>query len=208
MSGVYLVTDRRLVGDIAEAVESALEGGVKLVQIREKDLGGKDLLELAKKIRKKTLEFGARLIINDRLDVALLSDADGVHLGQDSFSPKDARKIIGGRRLIGVSTHSLEEAKRAEAEGADLITFGPVYYTASKAPYGEPLGTGLLKEACGKVKIPVYAIGGIKKENVKEATASGVEGVAVISAILGSSDIKRSAQELTGELGDLKADRK
>ncbi|MDO8427330.1 MAG: thiamine phosphate synthase [Deltaproteobacteria bacterium] len=208
MSGVYLVTDRRLVGDIVEAVESALEGGVKLVQLREKDLGGKDLLELAKKIRKKTLEFGARLIINDRLDVALLSGADGVHLGQNSFSPKDARKIIGGRRLIGVSTHSLEEAKRAEAEGADLITFGPVYYTASKAPYGEPLGTGLLKEACGKVKIPVYAIGGIKRENVKEAAASGAEGVAVISAILGSSDIKRSAEELTGELRDLKADRK
>lgn len=202
---VYLVTDRLLVDDIVKAVESALDGGVRLVQLREKDLSAKELLTLAKRLRAKTAEFGAKLFINDRVDIALLSGADGVHLGQNSFSPMDARKALGEKMLIGVSAHSIKEAEAAEQQGADFITFGPVFHTPSKARYGEPVGTGLLKEACNRLKIPVYAIGGIKRENMKDAVAAGARGVAMISAILGSGDIKKSAEGLIEEFGRLSA---
>ncbi len=202
---VYLVTDRRLVDDIVRAVESALEGGVRLVQLREKDLSAKEILTLAKRLRAKTSESGAKLFINDRVDIALLSGADGVHLGQDSFSPVDARKILGEKMLIGVSAHSIKEAEAAEQEGADFITFGPVFHTPSKARYGEPVGAGLLKEACNRLKIPVYAIGGVKRENMKEAVAAGAGGVAVISAILGIRDIRKSAEQLVKEFERLSA---
>lgn len=203
--GVYLITDRAIVnGNIVKAVEEALKGGVKAVQLREKDLHAKELLALAKELRSITKRYGAKLIINDRCDVAALVEADGVHLGIRSISPKDAREILGTDKLIGVSTHSVEEAVRAEAEGADFITFGPVFYTPSKAAYGEPVGIELLKNACKQVKIPVYAIGGIKKENTAEVISKGASGIAVISAILGAKDIRKSAGELDAELGNIK----
>jgi len=195
---VYLITDGSAPsgGDTVMSVEKALMGGVRSVQLREKGLDAKRLLRLAKELRALTGGYGARLIINDRADVALLSGADGVHLGQSSIAPGDARKILGDKMLIGVSTHALNEAVCACEGGADFITIGPVYHTPSKAPYGKPLGAGVIKEVKAAVNIPVYAIGGIDKDNLKEAALNGADGVAVISAIFGSKDIEKSASEL------------
>ncbi|MBI5587862.1 MAG: thiamine phosphate synthase [Deltaproteobacteria bacterium] len=200
---LYLITDGSSVRggkDLVDKVIEALKGGVKLVQLREKDLGGRQLLELALRMRSVTRGYGARLLINDRVDVALLSDADGVHLGQSGISPYEARKVLGEARLIGVSAHSLKEAVRAEEDGADFVTFGPVYRTPSKAGYGPPVGLPALKDACSSVNIPLFAIGGVKAENVKEALAAGAFGAAVISYILASADAARSARDIIEEM--------
>ncbi len=199
--GLYLITDRRLTaGPLPDAVGKALEAGVRTVQLREKDLKGRELLALARLLRDKTREFGARLIVNDRIDVALLCNADGVHLGASAIAPMDARLILGKTSLIGVSTHSVEEALRAEDNGADFITLGPVYFTQSKAKWGSPLGTGVLREAKRRVRVPVFGIGGINKERVGEVLRAGADGVAVISAVLGSPDVYGSAKGLLREL--------
>ncbi len=195
---LYLITDMRDLGEghLLRQVKGALDAGVRLVQLREKHLEGGALLCLARSLRELTSEYGASLIINDRVDIALLSNADGVHLGQSGFSPRDARKIIGSDKLIGVSTHSLDEAMAAESQGADFITFGPVYETPSKAAYGAPVGLAALKAVCGRAAIPVYAIGGIKNDNVAEAMRSGASGVALISAIMASPDAREAADRL------------
>jgi thiamine-phosphate pyrophosphorylase len=193
--GVYLVTDRRSTGgrDLVESVEEALQGGITCVQVREKDLNGRDLLRLASDMRAVTREYGARLFINDRVDVAVLSDADGVHLGQAGMPAAAARKIASANMLIGVSAHGLSEAMGAERDGADFITLGPIYATPSKAQWGSPLGVGVLKEARRALKIPIYAIGGINEARVEEAIRAGADGVALISAVLGGRDIRASA---------------
>ncbi len=200
---LYLITDGSSEVNMAgllQRVKEALKGGVRIVQLREKGLGGRTLLELALKMREVTAAFGARLLINDRIDVALLSGADGVHLGRSSVSASEARGILGPGRLIGVSTHSLDEARAAEADGADFVTFGPVYPTPSKACYGPPVGIQALKEASSSIRVPVYAIGGVKKENLREVVAAGAFGAAVISAVLAGEDPAESARELIEEL--------
>lgn len=198
--GLYLVTDRHTAGGsipaLIEAVEEALEGGVRFVQLREKDLGGRELLRLARTLREITSVFGARLVVNDRTDVAILSDADGVHLGQNSVSPQDARILLGEDKLIGVSTHSLEEALTAQAEGADFITLGPVFHTPSKAAWGDPVGLGTLRRVAGSVSVPVYAIGGIKADRLAGVLEAGANGAAVISAVLGPGDVRTKASTL------------
>ncbi len=198
---LYLITDRKQTGhQLSEAVRMALLGGVRAVQLREKDLPVRDFLALARDIKKITNEFGAKLFINDRVDVAVAIDADGVHLGQQSMPPEAVRKVVGARMLIGVSTHSLEEAKAAEAGGAHLITFGPVFATASKLQYGRPVGVDALKETAQKVAVPVFGLGGIKRENIREVLDSGAYGVAMISAVFSASDIQRATQDVLGLL--------
>lgn len=197
---LYLVTDRKITKGLSGAIEEALQGGVRCVQLREKDLSGRELLMLARGLREITKNHGARLLINDRIDVAIASEADGVHLGQSSVSPRDARSLLGKDKLIGASAHSLAEAKRAHDEGADFITLGPVYYTASKAAYGAPFGPAIINEVKKAVGVPVYAIGGINVDRIPEVISWGADGVALISAILGSKDIKKSAAEFTKAL--------
>lgn len=199
---LYLVTDRSLCKtDLIDSVIHALDGGVRIIQLREKDLSPRALLHYARTLREITLDYGAKLIINDRADIARIVGADGVHLGQKSYLPQDARAAAGeGGKLIGVSTHTLEEAFKAAHDGADYVTFGPVYSTPSKELYGAPIGTGYLKMAAEALDIPVYAIGGIKKENVGDAIATGAAGVAVISAVLASPDIAKGAKELIEEI--------
>lgn len=201
---LYLITDRKMFSetqnsglrtpDLFTAVEEALKGGVKAMQLREKDLSIRELLDMAYKFRELTNRYGAKLFVNDRVDVAVAVDADGVHLGNTSMPAHAAKKAAGGRLLVGVSTHTIEEALFAEKDGADFITFGPVYPTPSKLKYGEPVGTDILKQACSVSTIPVFGIGGIKTENIKTVFGSGASGVAVISAIFGSEDIKNSAE--------------
>lgn len=205
---LYLVTDRRLcegkglgpLKGLAVAVEEAVSAGVRFVQLREKDLPAGEMLALARELRVVTSRHGAMLIVNNRLDAALLADADGVHLGQADFAPSQARPFLPKGKLIGVSAHSLAEALKAEADGADYITFGPVCHTPSKAAYGPPTGFVELKKAADAVKIPVFAIGGMKRETIKDAINAGARGVAVITAILGGNDIGSNVKKLMNEL--------
>jgi thiamine-phosphate pyrophosphorylase len=198
---LYMVTDRRQTGGkpLLKALEEALRGGVRSVQLREKDLGTRELLRLAYATRELTLRYDARLFINDRVDIAVAVDADGVHLGMRSIPPFAVRRFAG-RLIIGVSTHSLEEAVRAENLGADFITLGPVFHTPSKAGYGEPLGLDTLEEVAGKVSIPIFAIGGVKLENVKDVMERGPHGVAMVSGIMGAKEIKQAALRTLKEL--------
>jgi thiamine-phosphate pyrophosphorylase len=195
---LYLITDRRLFTDdhsLFAAVEEALKGGVQAVQLREKDLETRRLLSMAYSLRELTSGYSAKLFINDRVDIALAVDADGVHLGGESMPAFAARKAAGEAMLIGVSAHSIEEAKKAGEEGADFITLGPVFETPSKLEYGRPLGPELLREVKGEISIPVFAIGGIKKEMVGSVLESGASGIALITAILGSEDIRSNTEE-------------
>ncbi len=193
---LYLITDRKIVpdGNIIGAIEEALIGGVRAVQLREKDLKIRELLDMAYRLRELTERYSARLFINDRVDVAVAVHADGVHLGRDSIPPYAAKRVSWDL-LVGVSTHSFEEAIEAERGGADFITFGPVFPTPSKLLFGEPLGLNKLSEVCSLVSLPVFAIGGIKPEHLKDVFSNGAKGVAVISAILGREDIKSAAEK-------------
>lgn len=197
-----LVTDRRQTGerDLLWVLEEALEGGVRAVQLREKDLNGRALYHLAEKVKALCARYRARLLVNDRVDVALAIDADGVQLGVASMPVDVARELIGEEKMIGASTHSLGEAQEAERMGADFILFGPVYFTPSKASYGKPQGAARLKELVANVSLPVYAIGGIKAEQVAAVKETGARGVALISAILSASDPRVAAQEILERL--------
>jgi thiamine-phosphate pyrophosphorylase len=191
---LYLITDRKVVKKpLPEAVRLALEGGVKAIQLREKDLPVRELLALARELRSITREFGAKLFINDRVDVAMIVGADGVHLGHDSMPVEAARKVVGAGMLIGVSTHNLEEALAAEAGGADFITFGPVFTTPSKAGLGAPVGPKVVRSVKNEIKIPIYALGGINSGNLLQPMSAGADGVGMISAIFGADDIRKAA---------------
>jgi thiamine-phosphate pyrophosphorylase len=199
---LYLVTDRSQTQgrDLLWVLEQALEAGVKAIQLREKDLGGKDLFLLAEAAHALTQRYHAALLVNDRVDVALAVGADGVHLGRTSLPIPTARALLGAQRLIGASTHSLEEAQEAERKGADFVVFGPVYFTASKASYGAPQGVTALKKTVEKTSVPVYAIGGLKPANILEAKQTGIRGVALISAVVSARDPKKAAEEIIGLL--------
>ena len=212
LNRLYLITDRNQTNGrpLLDVVKAALEGGVRMIQLREKDLSGKELFNLAKEFRELTNQFGAKLLVNDRIDVALAVGADGVHLGHQSISVQDARQVFKTSSLIphpssflvGVSTHSLEEALNAQSDGADFITFGPVYYTPFKAIYGEPLGIENLKKVAKAINIPIFALGGIKRENVGEVLNTGAYGVSMISAIMSADDVKKQTEDILKEIAD------
>ena len=197
-SPLYLVTDRAQTGGrpLPTVVEAALQGGCRLVQLREKDLSGLALTLLGDELRAATRRYGALLLVNDRVDVALAVDADGAHLARSSMRPGDVRPLLGPHRWIGASAHSLEEAKEAEAGGADFVVFGPVFETPSKAPYGPPVGLEALRAAKQALTIPVLAIGGIKAHNLDQVARAGADGFAVISAILADADPEAASRRL------------
>jgi len=193
---LYLITDRHLVPagrTLLATVEAALQGGVRAVQLREKDLPASELLPLAEELRALTRRFAARLLLNDRIDVALAVAADGVHLGGHSLPAAVARHLLGPQRLIGVSTHHPAEIAAAAAAGADFVTFGPVFATPSKAAYGPPLGIDALRKACTAAALPVFALGGIKAAHIPLLRNNGVHGIAVISAIMAAVDPETAA---------------
>ena len=198
---LYLITDRKQTKlPLPEAVRMALEGGVKAIQVREKDLPVRDLLELAGQMRRLTREFGAKLFINDRVDVALAVEADGVHLGRQSIPPEPVKSLVGSRMLVGVSTHTIDEARAAESGGADFITFGPVFFTPSKALFGQAVGLEYLKSAKKTINIPVFALGGIKSGNIRQVLRYGADGVSMISAIFNAVDIREAAETVIREV--------
>jgi thiamine-phosphate pyrophosphorylase len=191
---LYLITDRQATGGrpLAAVVAQALGGiagsgldpGDVAVQLREKDLSGRALTELARELRAVTAAAGAALYVNDRVDVALAVGADAVQRTSTSLPIQDIRAIADKRLRIGVSTHSLEEAVEAELKGADWVVFGPVYETPSKRPYGPPQGLQRLERVAAAVRLPVIAIGGITPDRVRDVLRAGARGVAVISAII------------------------
>lgn len=195
---LYLITDRKLFSAqclLYLAIETALQAGVKYIQLREKRLPTRKILDMAYWMKELTRQYGAKLLINDRVDIALAVGADGVHLGQKSLPVQAVRKITGDKFLIGVSTHGIKEALEAEKGGADFITLGPIYNTPSKLRYGNPIGIDVLKQVVSKISIPALAIGGIKTDRVKEVLDAGADGIALISGILGEKNIKEKSEE-------------
>ncbi|NVN89969.1 MAG: thiamine phosphate synthase [Desulfuromonadales bacterium] len=195
---LYLITDRHQTAGrpLTDVVRAVLQSGVRAVQLREKDLPDNELLALAEILRTVTHEFGARLLINSRLDICRAVGADGVQLGIEGISVAEARRSLGEGMLIGYSAHSVAEACSAESAGADFVTFSPIFHTPSKAAYGEPVGLERLREACTALTIPVFALGGIKQANIAEVMSAGTRGIALISAIIAANDPADAASSL------------
>ncbi len=204
----YLITDRKLFPSkdlFAAAVKEALSAGVRAVQLREKDMPTRELLETAYRFREMTESFNAKLFINDRLDIALSVGADGVHLGQSGIPVWAVRKVVKEGLLIGCSTHSAEEAIEAEKGGADFITFGPLFETPSKLRYGDPVGLETLREVRKKINLPIFGIGGIKSNSIDDVLKAGASGIALISGILSGAagtSVAFSAKEYLTKAGE------
>ena len=168
-------------------MEQTLQGGADIIQLRAKDMTKREVLAQAYALRKLTRHYDVPLIINDHIDIALAVDADGVHLGQDDLPLAEARRILGADRIIGISTHSIEQALRAERDGADYIGVGPVFPTGTK-PGRQAVTTSYVQEAAQRIRIPFVAIGGITTSNVNEVLAAGAARICAVSAIVGSDD--------------------
>lgn len=194
LGGLCFITDRTICRLTSKEMASIVLGsGVKFIQYREKDRTRKEIYNEALLLRKLTKEFNASFIVNDHADIALAVDADGVHLGQDDLPLKEARKILGTKKIIGISTHSIEQAVDAEQDGADYIGFGPVFHTSTKDA-GDPKGCAMLKEVKQLIRIPVIAIGGINLGNLQQVLDAGADAVAVASGIL-KGDISKNTSD-------------
>ena len=194
---LYLVTDRDLMtaDSIEECVRQAISGGCTVIQLREKTASSYEFYDTALRLRKVTASLGVPLIINDRVDIALAVDADGVHVGQKDLPYEVVRRIIGPDKIVGVSTHTLKQAKLAEKMGADYIGVGAMFATGTKSD-ATPAGVDVLRNIRKEVNIPMVAIGGISKNNVSLLTDTGVDGIAVVSAVVAEHDIAGAAREL------------
>lgn len=194
---LYAVTDRAWLGesDLAAQVEDALRAGVTFVQLREKHLDYDAFLAQARRIKQVTDRYGVPFVINDNIEVALASGADGVHVGQRDMQASDVRALLGPDKILGVSACTVEQALAAQRAGADYLGVGAVFPTSTKEDAAEvPFGT--LRAICDAVSIPVVAIGGISEQNLLQLKGSGIDGVAVVSAIFAQPDIYAASERL------------
>ncbi|MYL63106.1 thiamine phosphate synthase [Bacillus hwajinpoensis] len=180
--------------DLVDVMEEAIRGGADIIQLRDKTNSKKVVLEKALKLKALTKKYNIPFIVNDHIDVALAVDADGIHLGQDDLPLETARKIIGPDKIIGISTHRIEEARVAEKGGADYIGAGPIFPTNSKSDVVDPVTTEYIKEVTSEISIPFVAIGGIKLHNVSDVLRAGAKRICVISEVVGSDDVKGTCE--------------
>ena len=194
---LYAVTDRHWLGNqtLLEQVQEALDGGATCIQLREKQLDEENFLKEAIEIQKLCKEYHVPFIVNDNVEIAKTMHADGIHVGQSDMEALDVRKALGNDVILGVSAQTVEQAKKAEAHGADYLGVGAVFPTGSKDD-ADDVSHETLKAICEAVSIPVIAIGGITQDNVKELAGSGIVGIAVISAIFAQKDITQATKDL------------
>lgn len=195
---LLLVTDRSLVHGCSfeSALRESVNAGVPAIQLRERDLSTRELLSLTQQIRAMTTNRAVPLIINDRIDMAVALDLDGVHLRASSLPVSVVRRVVGQRRLVGVSAHSVAEAQQAGDDGADYVILGPIFETPSKRKFGDPLGLAVLAAACRHSSVPVFAIGGITRERIQSTRDAGAFGVAMIGGILGREDVGKATADM------------
>lgn len=196
IEGIYFVSEEYGGKTHAVLCELALKAGVRVVQYREKNKPSRVQLEEAKEICRLAKKYGATFIVNDRVDIAILSGADGVHVGSEDVSVEDIRKAFGEKLIVGVSVKTTEEALNARKAGADYVAVSPVFETATKSDAGRGLGISVLKEIASRVDLPVVAIGGINKDNIIEVLEAGASSAAVVSAISRAFDPYEAAREL------------
>lgn len=202
---LYAVTDRTWAKDVTlmEQVKQALEGGITFLQLREKQLMEEEFMKEAQEMKKLAVEYKIPFVINDNIKVAQKVNADGVHIGQDDMSVEEARQILGEDKIIGVSAHNVEEAMKAQQGGADYLGVGAVCATATKKD-ANVVSKEEIKKIKEAVNIPIVAIGGIKKDNIDTLTGTGVDGIAVVSAIFGAKDITKDTKELLKIVKEMK----
>ncbi|ROQ93570.1 thiamine phosphate synthase [Desulfosoma caldarium] len=195
---LYVITDAQVIGgrSLTAVVESALRGGATVLQYREKKKSTRAMVDEAMALAALCRTYHVPLLINDRIDVALAVDADGVHLGQDDMPLRLARRLLGPHRLIGLTVHHREEIEKAQQDGADYISLAPVFATPTKPDHQTPMGVDGLRRLMTWVRCPAVAIGGINAHNIRDVLQTGVNGVCVVSAILGQDDPERAARTL------------
>lgn len=192
---LYAVTDSRYPGSFEESVEAAVRGGATMIQLREKNISHDELLKRALSVKEICRKYGVPLIINDSVEIALKSGADGVHLGLTDGSISEARRLLGADKVIGATAKTVDQALRAEAEGADYLGSGAMFPSGAK-PEAAAMTVDTLKSIVNAVNIPVCAIGGINRDNIMQLRGTGICGAAVVSAIFGAEDISSAAAEL------------
>jgi thiamine-phosphate pyrophosphorylase len=200
---LYVITDEELSHGRShvEIAKAAILGGADVIQLRDKRAGSRNLYETALQIRKLTNEVGVQFIVNDRLDIALAVNADGLHVGQDDLPTAVAREYLGPRKILGVSIRTVEEALLAEKDGADYLGAGPVFEARStKADAGEPRGIQLIRNICSKIALPIVAIGGINHENISSVIEAGAQCAAVISAVVSAQNIADATRSLKNKI--------
>ena len=204
---LYAVTDRTWADDVTlmEQVKQALDGGITFLQLREKKLSEEEFIKEAQEMKKLAQEYKIPFVINDNIKVALEVDADGVHIGQVDMSVQEARKLLGEDKIIGVSAHNVKEAVKAQKGGADYLGVGAVCATSTKKD-ANVVSKEEIKKIKEAVDIPIVAIGGIKQDNIKTLQGTGVDGVAVVSAIFAAKDITKAAKELLKSVKDMKSE--
>ena len=197
MFELYAITDRKMLGNTSEvdAARLCYEGGADVVQLRMKDADGGEMLEVAKEMEALANEYNRFFIVNDRVDIAMLAHADGVHLGQTDIPLREARRLVGDDMIIGVTAKTVEQALAAQRAGADYLGSGAVFGSTTKAN-ARPLSREALREICKAVSIPVVAIGGINLQNIRELEHTNIHGVAVVSGIFSAEDIEQEARLL------------
>jgi thiamine-phosphate pyrophosphorylase len=199
---LLLVSDRHQAGSrpLSSVLKQSVEAGLPAIQLRERELPTPELLSLTQAVRAITAPHAVPLIMNDRVDLVLALNLDGVHLRANSLPVSVARRLVGAHRLVGISTHAVDEVRQANQEGADYVIFGPIFDTPSKRQFGPPAGLSTLTDVCRQSAIPVFAIGGITRARVRDVRRAGAYGVAVIGAILAREDVAAATRELLASL--------